>query len=197
MPSNNVANDDSIDMDTSHVFLSESSFGEQQTLRSTLRFLDNHNEERPLRVFSSRLSDLHDSEEFKSALQSLPSTANASAAVYTTKCKDDYINSRDFKRIKLTLEAQSTGSTADGQANSSGNERVQFIFNKKPSNRTNCAEVNEEHMLYVVCEHTSAATAYLHHIGNELVRNYAPPQTNEDRHLEQVTDHEQIGTEST
>ena len=186
-----------ITTDTNHVFLSESSFEEQQVLTSTLRFSNNPGGPYRLQVFSSSLSELDTSEEFRTSLQALPPTTNVSAAVYTTKTKDEYIHPRSFKRIKLTLEAQPTSSTNESQGNAAGAERVRFSFNEKPSTRMNCSDAKEEHMLYVICRHSSAATAYLHHLGNELIRREETLQTGESTNPEQVTDHEYIGIEPT
>jgi hypothetical protein len=137
---------------------------------------------------------LDTSQEFKTTLRSLSQTTNISAAVYTNKTKDEYINPSNFKRTKLTLEAQSTSCRNEDPIDA---DRVQFTFNEKPSNRINCAEATEEHMLYVICRHSSAATAYLHHIGNELIKENKSSQSNENRHPEQVTDQDQLGAEST
>ncbi|CAF1311665.1 unnamed protein product [Rotaria sordida] len=43
---------------------------------------------------------------------------------------------------------------------------IQFHINKNPTERTNFFNKNEEHLLHVMCPNASAATAYLHHIGN-------------------------------
>ncbi|CAF5053072.1 unnamed protein product, partial [Rotaria sp. Silwood1] len=64
------------------------------------------------------------------------------ASVFSTKDKDKYVSF------------------------TSGN--AQFNVNSKPTRRTNHLDENEEHMLYVICRHASAATAYLHCIGKML-----------------------------
>jgi hypothetical protein len=68
---------------------------------------------------------------------------NIAVKMFTTKNKDQYIDSK--------------------------NERL--TINNNPSERTNYLDYNmpqQQHLLYVVCRHASAATAYLHYIGNKL-----------------------------
>lgn len=197
MRSDNATDEPYIISNTNHVFLSESSSSEQQTLGSTCQFLNKNDGQHHLQVFSSRLSDLDRSETFKTTFESLSPTTNVSAVVYTTKCKDEYIHPTNFKRIKLTLEAPPKNCTSNDRDNPINATTVQFTFNENSSNRINCRGVKEEHMLYVICQHSSAATAYLHHIGNELFEKSKPSQMNDGKNSEQVTDDEKIGTEST
>lgn len=193
MSSNDMDNHHYIISDTNHVFLSESSSGEQQILRSTVQFLGKYSDQYHLNVFSSRVSALHESEQFRAALQSRSTAENISAAVYTTKSKDDYINPTDFRRNKLTLGARIESHTDSNQSDPTTNTTVNFTFNEKSSDRINSAGRKEEHMLYVICQHSSAATAYLHHIGNRLVKEYELPRTIENKKCEQVTDDEKSG----
>lgn len=192
---NNVNDVQSITTNTNHVFLSESSFREQQILTSTLQFSNDANGPYRLRVFSSSLSELDTSQEFNTSLQALPPTTNISAAVYTAKTKDEYVHPRSFKRLKLTLETQPTSSTTVNQGNATDAERIRFTFNEKPSHRMNCSDAKEEHMLYVICQHSSAATAYLHHLGNELIKREETSKKDEETSAEQVADHDQIAVE--
>jgi hypothetical protein len=104
----------------------------------------------------------------------------------------------NFKKVKLTLDGKPTNrKNEDEHSNPIGAHKMKFTFNEKPSNRTNCSNVKEEHMLYVICRHASAATAYLHYIGNQLVEMYQPPETNDDKNPEQDTGVERMVMEPT
>jgi hypothetical protein len=52
-------------------------------------------------------------------------------------------------------------------------------------------------MLYVICRHASAATAYLHYIGNQLVKMYQQSEMNDDKNPEEDTGLERMGMEPT
>jgi hypothetical protein len=184
--------------DSNDVFLSESSYNEKQTLLSTLQFAKYHNEGYRLQVFSPKVSELDTSTEFDSTLKSLPSTTNISATVYTATNKDVYINPMHFKKVKLTLDGKLTNrKNEDEHSNPIGSKKIKLTFNEKPTNRTNCSNVKEEHMLYVICRHASAATAYLHYIGNQLVKMYQQSEMNDDKNPEEDTGLERMGMEPT
>jgi hypothetical protein len=52
-----------------------------------------------------------------------------------------------------------------------GAKRRRFNVNKHATKRTDVRGLDEQHALYVICGHASAATAYLHYIGDTLRRD--------------------------
>ncbi|CAF3888310.1 unnamed protein product, partial [Rotaria sp. Silwood1] len=97
-----------------------------------------------IRVFTRHVSEPWTTDTVAAELgQNHPK--KASIAVFSTKNKDKYM---DFVW---------------------GN--AEFKVNSKPARRTNDLDEDEEHMLYVICRHASAATAYLHYIGRQIANN--------------------------
>jgi hypothetical protein len=74
-------------------------------------------------------------------------------------------------------------------------KKVKFTFDENPTDRTNCSNVKEQHMLYAICRHASAATAYLHYIGNSLVEKYSQPGATNETSSEPVTVDDSTGIE--
>jgi hypothetical protein len=126
------------------VFLSESSHREQQDLSDLIRELNyNRFKECDIRVFTRQVSKpLEMIQTLNKMLQEF--RLAKSIAVFTTKNKDEYVDiaSTDTCRV---------------------------VINENPTKRTNYHNVDEEHVLYVICRHASAATAYLHYIGSEII----------------------------
>jgi hypothetical protein len=125
------------------VFLSESSDDNQKDLSYLSDELDhNHFRERDIRVFTRQVSKPLETIEMLNKMLQKPCSAK-SITVFTTKNKDEYVDSAKPERRRL-------------------------VINEKPTQRTNYHGVQEEHVLYVICRHASAATAYLHYIGSEI-----------------------------
>ncbi|CAF3981701.1 unnamed protein product [Rotaria sp. Silwood1] len=127
------------------IFMSESLHDEHQELPYLLEYLKtNEYRNQSIRVFTRHVSEPWTTDTVAAELgQNHPK--KASIAVFSTKNKDQYM---DFVW---------------------GN--AEFKVNSKPARRTNDLDEDEEHMLYVICRHASAATAYLHYIGRQIANN--------------------------
>ncbi|CAF4284018.1 unnamed protein product [Rotaria sp. Silwood2] len=181
---------------TTNVFLSESSDKQEYPLFSTLEFAKDFCNGYYLQVFTSEVSELHTSNNFSNSLQSLPPTTDISARVHTTKNKDHYIDSNTYKKVKLALSEKPVNYKKKHEhIDSENHKKIKLTFNETSTNRTNCSNVKEEHMLYVICRHASAATAYLHYIGNKFIEKLSS-NMNDEKAPEQVQDVDQTGQQS-
>ena len=127
------------------VFVSESSHPDHQQLQYVLEYLKTNvycNES--IRIFTRNVSEPWTTDIVATNLvQNHPK--KASVSVFSTKNKDKYM---DFVWADAEIKV-----------------------NSKPARRTNDLNEDEKHMLYVICRHASAATAYLHCIGRQITNN--------------------------
>jgi hypothetical protein len=118
-------------------------------LTHLLTYLENENDtSRNIRIFTRQLTHQATKTYFDTHF-----TGNCASGVtidvFTTNHKDEY------EDVEI------------------GNKRLRLNINKHPTKRTNVSRVQEQHALYVACENASAATAYLHHIGDRIANNEA------------------------
>jgi hypothetical protein len=146
---NNVNKGHHIVARSNTVFLSESTHDKSQMLTHLLTYLENENDtSRNIRIFTRQLTHQATKTYFDTHF-----TGNCASGVtidvFTTNHKDEY------EDVEI------------------GNKRLRLNINKHPTKRTNVSRVQEQHALYVACENASAATAYLHHIGDRIANNEA------------------------
>jgi hypothetical protein len=137
--------------DSRHMFLSESSHTDQQQLSMFQRlFKDHRHKSYNVRFFTPKLLNLLQKDTIRK-LDSAPrrccsrKKSPMKVTIYTTRNKEDFIDTAIY-------------------------ENIEFNINVRPDQRTRNPDIQnqEEHLFYVLCRHASAATAYLHHIVNEL-----------------------------